>query len=148
MAAMSHGGSLLVTRVVCVLCTVKLDEPNSRINVCGRSSFPVEIEIRKLPINVPIDEETRICVPCLPKLKKRKSLEENLESATEELVRTYSKSCAVKPDDFSPSCASTPAKAKQPTTCTSSMQRTCFPPQTTTAPKEPRQIEPGVTVSW
>ena len=88
---MSHGSSI-VSQVVCVLCADKLDQPTSRINVCGRSAFPVETEIRKLPISIYISEETRICVPCLRKLKKRKSLEENLEATTKDLVGTYNSS--------------------------------------------------------
>ena len=147
---MSHGSSI-VSQVVCVLCADKLDQPTSRINVCGRSAFPVETEIRKLPISIYISEETRICVPCLRKLKKRKSLEENLEATTKDLVGTYNSSSAsfnsVLPNftEFLPSYVSTPAKPKATATCTS-LQTPAS--QTTTVPTEPKQVEPGVTVSW
>ena len=39
--------------MVCVLCVVraaKFDQPTARIDFCGSPSFPVEMEIRKLPI--------------------------------------------------------------------------------------------------
>ena len=41
---------LLLIKVVCVLCAAKLDQPTSRINVCGSPLFPMEMEVRKLPI--------------------------------------------------------------------------------------------------
>ena len=44
--------------VVCVcLRASKFDQPTSRIDFCG-SPFPVEMEIR----NLPIAEKTRICL--------------------------------------------------------------------------------------
>lgn len=147
MAAMSQGSELPVHvyEVFCLLCFAKLDSAQSRINVRGRSSFPVEAEIRKLPLNIIIDDNTRICFPCLRKLKKRKALEENFAAATEELVRSYGNTSKTK--EFVPSFVSTPTKAGYPsttTTCTatSSTPRTCLP-QTT----QRKEIEPGVTVS-
>ena len=44
------------------------------INVRGRSEFPIEEELSKLPIAVPIDDKSRICKLCLKKLPKQKSL--------------------------------------------------------------------------
>ena len=38
--------------------SAKFDQPTSRIDFCGSSSFPVEMEIRKLPIA----EKTRNCL--------------------------------------------------------------------------------------
>ena len=80
MAAGSHGivvGKMHMYEVVCCLCAVKLEDKASRINVQGRSSFPIEAELRKLPLKLAIDDNTRLCFPCLRKLKKKKSLEEN-----------------------------------------------------------------------
>ena len=49
---------LVCTQVVCVcLRAAKFDQPTSRIDFCG-SPFPVEMEMRKLPIA----EKTRICL--------------------------------------------------------------------------------------
>ena len=82
MTAASHG--ILVGKmyeVVCVLCTVKLDGKASRTNVRGHSSFPIETELRKLPLKLAIDDNTRLCFPCLRKLKKKKSAEENFAAA-------------------------------------------------------------------
>ena len=31
---------------VCVLCAAKLDQPTSRINVCGSPTFAMEMEIK------------------------------------------------------------------------------------------------------
>ena len=53
---------LVYTQVVCVcLSAAKFDQPTSRIDFCG-SPFPVEMEIRKLPIA----EKTRIICLDLP----------------------------------------------------------------------------------
>ena len=73
MAATSHGsvhGGMHIHEVVCVLCAVNLEDKGSRVNVRGRTSFPIENELRKLPMNVAVDENSRICFPCLRKLKK------------------------------------------------------------------------------
>ena len=48
----------------CVRAT-KFDQPTSRIDFCGSPSFPVEMEIRKLPIT----EKTRICLDLLYYIK-------------------------------------------------------------------------------
>ena len=88
MAAASHGivvGKMHMYEVVCVLCTVKLEDKASRINVRGRSSFPIETELRKLSLKLSIDDNTRLCFPCLRKLKKKKSVEENFAAASEEI---------------------------------------------------------------
>ena len=85
MAAASHGivvGKMHMYEVVCVLSTVKLEDKASRINVRDRSPFPVETELRKLPLKLAIDDNTRLCFPCLHKLKKKKSLEENFAAAS------------------------------------------------------------------
>ena len=50
---MGHGGSVLVTHdkwFVFGMRAAKFDQPTSRIDFCGSPSFPVEMEIRKLPI--------------------------------------------------------------------------------------------------
>ena len=150
MAATSHGiavGKMHMYEVFCVLCAVKLDDKASRINVRGRSSFPIETELRKLPLKLAIDDNTRLCFPCLRKLKKKKSLEENFAAASEEIVRNYGKD--IKPMDFVPSLASTPKKSASisnvgPTTCTSSAPSTSLQPQPT--PQHKKDTEPGVTV--
>ena len=129
MAATSHGivvEKMHMYEVFCVLCAVKLDDKASRINVRGRSSFPIETELRKLPLKLAIDDNTRLCFPCLRKLKKKKSLVENFAAASEEITRNYVKD--IKPTDFVPLFASTPTKSAQrsivgSTTCTSSAPR-------------------------
>ena len=68
-----------------------------------------------------------LCFPCLLKLKKKKSLEENFAAASEEILRNYGKD--IKPTDFVPSFTNTPTKSTQTsvvglTTCTSSAPRT------------------------
>ena len=65
MAANTPGTLLNMYEVCCVLCAAKLKESTSRINVRGRSEFPIEEELRKLPIAVPIDDKSRICKLCL-----------------------------------------------------------------------------------
>ena len=151
MAATSHGvvaGMMHMYEVSCLLCAVKLDDKASRINVRGRSSFPIETELRKLPLKLAIDDNTRLCFPCLRKLKKKKSLEENFAAASEEIMRNYGKD--LTPTDFVPSFASTPTKSAQtsivgPTTCTSLAPHTFLQPQPT--PQHKKDTEPGVTVS-
>ena len=156
MAATSHGlvaGKMHMYEVFCVLCAVKLDDKASRINVRGRSSFPIEVELRKLPLKLAIDDNTRLCFPCLRKLKKKKSLEENFAAVTEEITRNCGKD--TKPTDFVPLFASTPTKSAQtsnvgPTTCTSFIApRELLQPHTEPRPTPQRKkdAEPGVTVS-
>jgi len=75
-----------------------------------------------------------LCFPCLPKLKKKKSLEENFAATSEEIMRNYGKD--IKPTDFVPSFTSTPTKSAQtsvvgPITCTSSAPRTFLQPPPT-----------------
>ena len=92
MVAASHGtvnSSMHMYEVLCVLCAVKLKDKASRINVRGHSTFPIEAELRKLQLNVAVNDTSCVCFPCLRKLKKRKSLEENLASATEDLVKNH-----------------------------------------------------------
>jgi len=147
MAATSHGvvaGMMHMYEVSCVLCAVKLDDKASRINVRGRSSFPVESELRKLPAKLAIDDNTRLCFPCLRKLKKKKSLEENLAVASEEIMRNYGKE--FRPTDFVSSFASTPTKSAQtsvagPTTCTSLAPHTLM--QRHPTPQHKKDAEPG-----
>ena len=154
MAATSHGlvaGKMHMYEVFCVLCAVKLDDKASRINVRGRSSFPIEVELRKLPLKLAIDDNTRLCFPCLRKLKKKKSLEENFAAVTEEITRNCGKN--TKPTDFVPLFASTPTKSAQtsnvgPTTCTSFIApRELLQPHTQPTPQRKIDAEPGVTVS-
>ena len=57
MAATSHGSvhtcsNKHMHEVMCVLCPIKLEDKALRINVRGRTSFPVEDELKKLPIIV------------------------------------------------------------------------------------------------
>ena len=138
----------LSKQVFCALCAAKLED-SSRINVRGRSSFPVEYEIRKLPIGIIIDECTRICLPCLRKLKKRKSLEENFAAITEEIVRNFRSS--VQPQGLMVPIIATPTKGQQPTPRASSTPHraptTCASTSTPASTMQPRQLEPGVTVS-
>ena len=133
--------------VVCVLCAVNLDDKASRVNVRGRTSFPIEVELRKLPLKLVIDDSTRVCFPCFRKLKKKKSLEENFATIAEELVRKFKNDSESMV--FVPSFASTPTKVvqpfREPTTCTSSTPRTFWPPQPT-PPQRDKLTEPGVTV--
>lgn len=151
MAAKSLGvvaGMMHMYEVSCVLCAVKLDDKASRINVRGRSYFPIESELRKLPVKLAIDHNTRLCFPCLRQLKKKKSLEENLAAVSEEIMRNYGKD--IRPTDFVPSFASTPTKSAQtsivgPTTCTSLAPHTLLQRQPT--PQQKKDTEPGVTVS-
>ena len=150
MAATSHGlvvGKMHMYEVFCVLCAVKLDDKASRINVRGRSSFPIEVELRKLPLKLAIDDNTRLCFPCLRKLKKKKSLEENFAAISEEIVRSNGK--VTKHTDFVPLSTSTPTKSAQssivgPTTSTSFAPRAILQPQPT--PQHKKDSEPGVTV--
>lgn len=153
MAAMSHG-SVVMQQVFCALCAAQLNQSTSRINVLGRSLFPVENEVRKLQLNVLIDEHTRICISCLRKLKKKKALEENLTAISDEIVRTFRGS--YRPIDFVPSSVtcSTPTKAGQPTTGTCldlPTPRTLWSPfetpTTSMQSLQSKQIEPGVWVS-
>ena len=100
MAAVSHGtmnSSMHMYEVLCVLCAVKLEDKASRINVRGRSTFPIEAELRKLQLNVAIDDSSRVCFPCLRKLKKRKSLEENLTRAENLAALQFFKNSAIFP---------------------------------------------------
>ena len=88
MAATSYGlvvNVMHMHEVVCVLCAVKLDDKASRVNV----NFPIEVELRKLPLKLVIDDSTRVCFPCFRKLKKKKSLEENFATTAEESVRNF-----------------------------------------------------------
>ena len=88
--------------VQCFLCSDDLCSSTSRINVRGRSSFPIEEEIKKLPISARIDDNTRICPACLRKLRKKKSLEENLQEAIRDLVKNHNPvvSMSVEVDEF------------------------------------------------
>jgi hypothetical protein len=137
--------------VLCFLCLTNLSSSKSRINVRGRSSFPIEQEIRKLPISPRIDDNTRICPGCLRKLRRKKTIEENLQEAMRDLVKNYNPDpigsslpddqCATKdncvPDhtDFTPLFKSTPTKKSDARSNGSA--GTC----------QTRQTEPGVTVS-
>ena len=107
----------------------------------------MKTELRKLPLKLAIDDNTRLCFPGLRKLKKKKSLEENFAAASKEIVRNYG--IDMKPADFVPSFDSTSTKSAQtsivgPTTCTSSAPRTFLQPQPT--PQHKKDTEPGVTV--
>ena len=137
--------------VLCFLCLTNLSSSKSRINVRGRSSFPIEQEIRKLPISPRIDGNTRICPGCLRKLRRKKTIEENLQEAIRDLVKNYNPDpigsslpddqCATKdncvPDhtDFTPLFKSTPTKKS--VARSNGSAGTC----------QTRQTEPGVTVS-
>ena len=48
---------------VCVLCAVKLDDKASAVNLRGRPSFPIELELTKLPFKLAINDSTRMCFP-------------------------------------------------------------------------------------
>ena len=52
-------------------------------------------------MNVVIDKGFRICFPCLHKLKKRKSLEEQFVAITEEVILNYGN--AIRRKEFEPS---------------------------------------------
>ena len=147
MAATSHGsvhGGMHIHEVVCVLCAVKLEDKGSRVNVRGRTSFPIENELRKLPMNVAVDENSRICFPCLGKLKKRKSLEEQFAATTEELVQNHGN--VIRRKEFEPSFASTPTKSKQLSNnpATSTPRAGLSPPSTL----QHKNAELGVTVGF
>ena len=60
-----------------------------------RSSFPIEEEINKLPINIRIDDNGRICPGCIRKLRRKKAIEENLQEAIRDLVKNYSPSALI-----------------------------------------------------
>jgi len=65
LAATSHENvvrKMHMYKVFCVLCAAKLDNKASRINVRGRSSFPIETELRKLPLKLAIDDNARLCL--------------------------------------------------------------------------------------
>jgi len=114
MAATSHEnmvGKMYMYEVFSVLCATKLDNKASRINVRDHSSFPIETELRKLPLQLAINDNTHLCFPCLRKLKKKTSLEENFATASKEIMRNYGKD--IKPMDFVPSFTSTPRKSAQ-----------------------------------
>ena len=49
---------------VWVLCAVKLDDKASAVNLRGRTSFPIELELTKLPLKLAINDSTRMCFPC------------------------------------------------------------------------------------
>ena len=80
------------------LCAVKLKESTPRINVRGRSEFPIEEELRKLAIAVPIDDKNRICKLSLKKLRKQKSLRDSLQESTEVIVQTFRQPARVRVD--------------------------------------------------
>ena len=86
----------------------------------------------QLIINVAIDDSSRVFFPCLRKLKKKNTLEENLAAATEEAVKNHADfGNNSKPREFVPSFASTPTQAVQasisePTTYTSSSSQRMF----------------------
>ena len=128
--------------IICFLCLSNLTSSKSRINVRGRSAFAIEEEINKLPISTSIDDSARICPTCLRKLRRKKTIEENLQEAVRDLVKNHSQVVPVlaplslhddnctsklKPNDlvpFNPLLTSNPVKK-------------C----------EKKQNEPGVTVS-
>ena len=130
--------------IICFLCLSNLTSSKSRINVRGRSAFAIEEEINKLPISTPIDDSARICPTCLRKLRRKKTIEENLQEAVRDLVKNHSQVVPVlaplslrddncisklqlKPNDlvpFNPLLTSSPVKKR-----------------------EKKQNEPGVTVS-
>ena len=98
----------------------------------GHTSFPIKDELRKLPMNVVIDDSSRICFPCLPKLKKRKSLEEKFVATTEVFILNYGK--AIRGKESEPSCARTQRNQRNcriTLQTLTSMPRMCLPPQTT-----------------
>ena len=46
------------------LCAVKLDDKASGVNLRVRTSFPIELELTKLPFKFAINNSTRKCFPC------------------------------------------------------------------------------------
>ena len=50
---------------VWALCAVKLDDEG--VNFRGRTSLPMELELTKLPLKLPINDSTRMCFPCIRK---------------------------------------------------------------------------------
>ncbi len=142
--------------VQCFLCSDDLCSSTSRINVRGRSSFPIEEEIKKLPISARIDDNTRICPACLRKLRKKKSLEENLQEAIRDLVKNHNPVVSTSvgsslprdyfgPNDqsvksidteFVPLFVCTPKKSVLGRSNCSGNGTSC----------QPKQTEPGVTV--
>ena len=60
--------------VFCVLCAVKLDDKASRVNVRGRSSFPIEVELRKLPLKLAIDDKHSFVFSLSSQAKEEKVL--------------------------------------------------------------------------
>ena len=115
MAANTPGTLLNMYEVCCVLCAAKLKESTSRINVRGRSEFPIEEELRKLPIAVLIDDKSRICKLCLKKLRKQKSLRDSLQESAEAIVRTFTQASESDsgslPSTFVPLHTCTPKKS-------------------------------------
>ena len=47
---------------VWVLCAVKLDDKTSGVNLRGRTSLPIELELTKLPLKLAIIAS--MCFPC------------------------------------------------------------------------------------
>ena len=73
-------------------CKTTVDDESPRVNVQVYSLFPIEAieaELRKLLLNLQIDDGTPARFPCLRKMNKRKSLEESLGVTTKQIVRTY-----------------------------------------------------------
>ena len=155
MAANTPGTLLNMYEVCCVLCAAKLKESTSRINVRGRSEFPIEEELRKLPIAVPIDDKSRICKLCLKKLRKQKSLRDSLQESAEAIVRTFTKASESDsgslPSTFVPLHTCTPKKSiKAATPNNSSLPVVNLSQTSSTCSKNPKQTEPkepGVVVS-
>ena len=117
--------------IICFLFLSNLTSSKSRINVRGRSAFAIEEEINKLPISTSIDDSTRICPTCLRKLRRKKTIEENLQEAVRDLVKNHSQVVPVlaplslrddncisklKPNDlvpFNPLLTSSPVKKRE-----------------------------------
>ena len=112
MAANTPGTALNMYEVCCVLCAAKLKESTSRINVRGGSEFPIEEQLRKLLIAVPIDDKSRICKLCLKKLRKQKCLRDGLQESTEAIVHTFRQASesGSLPSGFVPLHTCTPKK--------------------------------------
>ena len=49
---------------VSALCAVKLNDKASGVNLWGRTSLPIELELAKLPLKLAINYSTRMCFPC------------------------------------------------------------------------------------
>ena len=84
---------------VWVLCAVKLDDKASGVNLRGRFSFPIELELTKLPLKLAIDDSTRMFSP-----SSQKSLGEHLPTImliTDEFVGNFGKDS--EPLEFIPS---------------------------------------------